>query len=113
MREYTDRFQGFQIRDCSYFGKPPTDIPPTFDIVKWKQHDEPMEVTDFITGKKKMQTEYCYSVGYLVYDKEEPCFRFQSVGLRWLEEHPSEEVERWIIKWTEYKLEELNNEYDC
>ena len=112
MREYTDRFQGFQIRDCNYIGEPPTDIPPTFDIVKWKQH-EPTETINLKTGKKEIRAEHCYSVGHLVYDKKEPCFRFQSVGLRWLEEHPSEEVERWIIKWAEYKLEELNNEHDC
>ena len=113
MREYTDRFQGFQIRDCSYIGEPPTDIPPTFDIVKWEQYDEPTEVTNLRTGKKEIRTEYCYSVGRLVYDMKESCFDFESIGLRWLEEHPSEKVERWIMKWAEYKLEELNNEYDC
>ena len=112
MREYTDRFQGFQIRDCNYFGEPPTDIPPTFDIVKWNQH-KPIETINLETGEKEMRAEHCYSVGLLVYDKKEPCFNFESIGLRWLEAHPSEEVERWIIKWAEYKLEELNNEHDC
>lgn len=104
MREYTDRFQGFQIRDCNYIGKPPTDIPPTFDVVKWKQY-EPTEVINF-------RTEYCYSVGRLVYDSKESCFDFESVGLRWLEEHPSEDVENWITKWCEYKRIELNKEYE-
>lgn len=112
MREYTDRFQGFQIRDCNYIGKPPTDIPPTFDIVKWEPYDEPREVIDFRTGEKKTTTESCYSVGRLVYDRKEPCFDFESIGLRWLEEHPSEDVEDWLMKWCEYKIIELNKEYE-
>lgn len=112
MREYTDRFQGFQIRDCNYIGEPPTDEPPTFDVVKWDEHVLPIVTTDFKTGEKEAKTEFCYSVGRLVYNRKEPCFNFKSIGLRWLEEHPSEEVERWLIKWAEYKLEELNEEYD-
>ena len=110
MREYTDRFQGFQIRDCNYIGEPPTDIPPTFDIIKWEQYDEPTKVTNLRTGKKEIRTEYCYSVGHLVYDKREPCFRLQSVGLRWLEVHPDEDVENWILAWCKHKEIELYEE---
>lgn len=51
--------------------------------------------------------EYCYSVGRLVYNAKEPDFDFNSIGLRWLEAHPDEDVENWLIKWAEYKLQEL------
>ena len=93
VKTYTDRYKGFQIRDCNYIGDPPTGIPPTFDVVKWDTED--------------WGEEYCYSVGRLVYDAKEPYFDFNSIGLRWLEAHPDEDVENWLIKWAEYKLQEL------
>jgi hypothetical protein len=93
VKEYTERYKGFQIRGMTYLGEPPTNIPPTFAIVKWDTKDD---------GK-----EYCYSVGYLEYNAKEPCFEFKSCGLRWLEAHPDEDVENWIIKWCDYKLQEL------
>lgn len=97
VREYTERYKGFQIRDVSYLGEPPTDIPPTFDVVKWESCDTPIEAFEF--------KEYCYSVGHLEYNEREPCFEFKSCGLRWLEAHPDEDVENWIIKWCDYKLQ--------
>ena len=93
VKEYTGRYKGFQIRDATYLGEPPTDIPPTFDVVKW-DNDGQIE-------------EYCYTVGTLEYNAKEPCFEFKSCGLRWLEAHPDEDVENWIIKWCDYKLQEL------
>lgn len=107
VKEYTERYKGFQIRDVTYLGEPPTNIPPTFDVVKWESYDTPTEAIDLLDGKRKTFTEYCYSVGHLVYDPKEPCFEFKSCGLRWLEAHPDEDVENWIIKWCEYKLQEL------
>ena len=92
IKAYTERYKGFQIRDVPYVGEPPTDIPPRFDVVKWQSYDPP---------------ECCYSVGYLEYNAKEPCFEFKSCGLRWLEAHPDEDVENWIIKWCDYKLQEL------
>ena len=99
VKEYTERYKGFQIRDVNYLGEPPTNIPPTFDVVKWKSYDTPREVIDLLDGKKKVSEEYCYSVGGLEYNA--------SCGLRWLEAHPDEDVENWIIKWCDYKLQEL------
>ena len=97
VKEYTERYKGFQIRDVSYLIKPPTNIPPIFDVVKWESYAEPYEVVDLLDGTKKTVEEYCYSVGCLEYKAKEPCFEFKSCGLRWLEAHPDEDVENWII----------------
>jgi hypothetical protein len=107
VREYTERYKGFQIRDVTYLGEPPTDTPPTFDVVKWKSYDTPIEARDLLDNKIKTFKEYCYSVGYLEYNVNELCFEFKSVGLRWLEAHPDEDVENWIIKWCDYKSQEM------
>ena len=109
VKEYTERYKGFQIRDVTYLGEPPKNIPPTFDVVKWES-DTPIEAVDIVDGKRKTFTEYCYSVGHLVYDPKEPCFDFESVGLRWLEAKPDEDVINWVIKWCEYKLQELDTD---
>lgn len=110
VKEYTERYKGFQIRDVIYLGESPKDTPPTFDIVKWEKYDRPTMTTNLRTGEQEESTEYCYSVGRLVYDAKEPCFDFEGVGLRWLEAHPDEDVEEWIIKWCEYKLQELDDD---
>lgn len=109
VKEYTERYKGFQIRDVICLGESPKDIPPTFDVVKWEKYDRPTMTVDLRTGKREESTEYCYTVGRLIYDAKEPCFDFESVGLRWLEAHPDEDVEKWIIKWCEYKLQELDD----
>ena len=97
IKAYTERYKGFQIRDVHYLGDPPKDAPTMYDVVQWYKDD----------GDK----EYCWSVGTLVYDPKEPCFDFNSTGLRWLECHPDEDVENWIMAWAEYKLRELYSDY--
>ena len=94
MKEYTDRYKGFQIRDMDYLGTPPTDRPPEYDVVYWYDED------------------YCYSAGRLWYDIKESCFRFGSVALRWLEVHPDKDVENWILAWCKHKEIELNEDED-
>lgn len=106
VKEYTEIFKDYQIRDVHYLGEPPKDKPIEFDIVKWCNH-KPIEVIDGETGEKKISTRTCYSVGRLIYNPKEPCFDFESIGLRWLEEHPDEDVEKWLINWAQYKLIEL------
>lgn len=93
VKEYTERYKGFQIRDVAYLGDPPQDAPLQYDVVKWETDE----------GGR----DYCWSVGNLVYDPKEPCFDFESIGLRWLEAKPDEDVINWVIKWCEYKLQEL------
>lgn len=106
---YTDRVDGYQIRDVVYLGKPPENAPPRFDIVKWEQA-EPFEAYNIRTGKKETKTEYCYSVAFLEWDSHEPQFVLHSVGLRWLEERPSEAVIEMVLRFCEEKGKELERE---
>lgn len=99
LREYTEKFEGFQIRDINYVGGAPDNAPIKFDVVVWKKNeynDEPKE--------------YCYSVANLIYDEKEPGFELRSVGMRWVDAHPSTRVENWIKAWCDYKMIELEKE---
>lgn len=112
---YTERVDGFQITDPTYFthnGLPLEPTPPTFDIVKWEQH-KPMKVTavNRINGKwvcrEEISTEHCYVVAALVWDRHEWCFDFNSVGLRWLEARPTETVIQMVLDFAEKKGKEI------
>lgn len=86
--DYTERIGGYQIRDVTYLFDPGNNsnkIPLEFDIVKWFQHD-PAVVTDLRTGVQTIQTEYCYTIGFLVWDSHESDFYLRSVGMRWVDE---------------------------
>ena len=107
---YTERVCGYQIRDVVYIGLPPKDTPPRYDIVKWHMHEKPFEAVDGLTGKRVTVTESCYTVGWLVWNRKEPCFEFESCGLRWLEENPPEEVVDMVLKFAEEKGKELEAE---
>ena len=110
---YTDRIDGFQIRDLNYIGLPPKNTPPGYDVVKWVQ-TEPRKVISFETMKEETITEYCYSVAHLVWNRKEPCFEFNSIGLRWLEANPTQAVIDMVLKFAEEKAKELeeNDEAD-
>lgn len=107
--DYTDRIDGFQIRDVCYFGKPPRDSPPMYDIVKWVQ-TEPYEAIDVRTGKRKNVVEYCYSVAALEWERKESGFDFKSIGLRWLESKPTERIIEAILDFAEKKTQEILKE---
>ena len=109
---YTERVEGYQIRDVVYFGKPPKDAPELYDIVKWNTHDKPFEAIDGTTGERITVTESCYTVGFLEWNRREPCFEFKSCGLRWLEENPPKEVIDMVLKFAEEKGKELEAEDD-
>ena len=104
--EYTPRVNGFQIQDVTYIGKPPEDAPTKFAVVKWVKADPPFEAIDR-NGKRKTVYEYCYVVGNLVWDDHEPGFDFESVGLRWLECRPDQEVVDMIMNFAHDKAMEL------
>lgn len=103
-----DHADGFQIMDVTYFGKPPADTPIEYDIVKWEQC-EPFEAYSLRDGKRHTYTEHCYSVGRLEWNDREPCFEFSSIGLRWLEANPPQEVVDMILKFAEEKAKELTD----
>lgn len=106
MKNYTERFEGLQIRDPVYICKKPANLPITYDIVKWVQ-TEPREVINGRTGKKEISTEYCYTVGWLKWDAKEEAFDFESCGLRWLGVNASESANKRIIEFAEQKEKEL------
>lgn len=110
---YTEKVDGFQIVDVSYFpGFEPKYETPRFDVVKWYQH-EPIDAVDLTTGQKKTSTESCFVVARLVWDAHEPGFDFESIGTRWLECKPTRKVIKMIqdfVREYDAKLSEQNDE---
>ena len=99
------KFKDFEIRDITYLGDPPKDRPIEFDLVKWQKY-EPYEVIDWQTGEKKLNTKYCFSIAKLLWNDHEPCFEFESIGLRYLK-YREDGLEEWLMKWCELKEYEL------
>lgn len=115
---YTERINGFQIADPTYIGLPPKDTPPTFDVIKWFKTD-PHEVCSVVRDKdgrwkteKTIKSEFCYVVGVIEWDQHEEDFLFRSIGLRWLEEKPTEAVVNMILKFCAEKEKEMPGRYD-
>ena len=106
IRTYGEEWNGFQFRSPAYLDG--HFEPYEFDLVKWETC-EPTEVTDFKTGKKKIQTRYCYSIGGLIWNKKECSFTFESVGLRYLQ-HRVDGLEDYILKFCEEMEKELDEE---
>ena len=80
-----------------------------YDIVKW-EHFPPRKVIDGKTGKEKYITESCYTVGWVYWNDHEPCFEFESCGLRWLEANPSPAVVQMVLDFCEKMTEEFEKE---
>lgn len=72
-RRYTPVVDGFQIRDVTYVDGRVDEYPELYDIVKWNG-------------------DHCYTVATLKWNAHEPCFEFQSCGMRWFEAEPTERV---------------------
>jgi hypothetical protein len=91
-------FKNFEIRQCTFVGDPPTpDYHKwNFDLVKWEKHRE-------------SDSEYCFSIGHLEWNRKEPCFEFRSCGLRYLE-YREDGLEEWLLKWCE--LKEIEYRYE-
>jgi len=111
--DYTDRVDGYQVRDVVYLGKPPENEPLKYSIDKWVPEDEPHMGTVFhiVDGRfvpeEKMITEYCYAVGQIEWDDRNATFQFSSVGMRWLEEAPSRAVINMILAFCAQKRREI------
>ena len=91
------RFKQFEIRQCTFIGNPPTPDYHrwNFDIVKWADDNS-----------------YCWSIGSLKWDKKEPGFNFESIGLRYLRDR-EDGLEEWLLKWCELKEVEYRYEEDA
>ena len=92
------KFKDFEIRPAIFLDGH-TD-PRRWDVVKWCKKDKPTKVIEWETGKEKMQDTFCYSVAHLWWNNKEPCWEFESVGTRFLEDY-EEGLCEWILKWTE------------
>lgn len=101
------RFKDFEIRPTTYLDGHIE--PKHYDVVKWDKRDEPIEVTDLRTGEKKMKDTFCYSVASIYWNEKEPCWEFESVGTRFLENYENGLCE-YILKWLE--LHDLCEEYN-
>ena len=91
------KFKEFEIRPTCYLDGHKD--PKNWDVVKWHDH-APIAVTDWHTGEKKVSTRSCYSVAFLTWDEKEQCWKFKSVGMRFLREYVDGLCE-FILKWTE------------
>ena len=110
--DYTDRVDGYQVRDVVYLGRPPENEPVKYSIDKWMPEEPHMgTVYHIVDGRfvpeEKMITEYCYSVGHIEWDDKNATFQFSSVGLRWLEEAPSRAVINMILMFCKQKAKEI------
>lgn len=105
---YTDEWNGFQIRQPTYLDG--HFEPYKFDLVKWEDHN-PMEVIDFDTGKKKISTRHCFSIGCLFWDSEDECFEFESCGLRYLECRV-DGLEEFILDFCKTMEKQLREDYE-
>ena len=105
---YTDRWNGFQFQAPVYLDGHYD--PYKFTLVKWKTC-VPFEAIDFYTRKKVTKTEYCFSIGALIWDPKEEAFDFESCGLRYLENR-IDGLEAFILDFAEMMEKELcDNEY--
>ena len=88
------RFKQFEIRKPTFLGNPPTEdyYKYNFDIVRWADDNS-----------------HCWSIGFLRWNKKEPCFEFESVGTRYFK-YREDGLEEWLLKWCE--LKELEYEYE-
>lgn len=87
-------YKNFEIRKPTLLGNPPSEdyFKYNFDVVKWN--------TDHSN---------CYSIGFLRYDKKEGNFKFESVGLRYLE-HREKGLEKFLLRWCELQKHIIESE---
>ena len=106
IRVYTDIWNDFQFRAPVYVDG--HFEPFKFSLVKWYDH-EPMEVTDWVTGEKKISTRACFVIGTLIWNDKGHYFNFESCGLRYLEER-IDGLEKFILDFCETMEQQLMGE---
>lgn len=107
VKTYTDRWNGFQFREPIYLDGRKDKY--RFDLVKWKNSTAPIEAIDAYSGKKIMVHEYCFSIGTLIWNTKEEAFKFESCGLRYLEDR-IDGLEKFIIDFALMMEEEFLDE---
>ena len=107
VKEYTEVWNDFQIREPVYLLG--NSKPYEYDVVKWQEHN-PIEVVDLRTGEKRISTRSCFTIATLTWDEKEPCFEFESCGLRYLENR-IDGLEDFILKFCNEKEQEILSDY--
>lgn len=62
------RFKDFEIRECTNTN----DKYNNFELLKWYKNGE---------------KEFCYVVAFITWNPKEPCWEFQSVGMRFIDDY--------------------------
>lgn len=114
--DYTERVDGFQIRDITSLLQKRKKNTPTksFDIVKWERIDPPRKMFSFNDkiGKfeEKMIEECCYSIAFLEWNDEEHEFELTTFGLRILTSGLTQDAMDMIVRFAEEKAKEFETE---
>lgn len=108
VRIYTEEWNGFQFRAPTYLDG--HFEPFKFDLIKW-ENQEPHEVIDWYSGKKRISDRYCYTVATLTWDSKECDFEFESCGLRYLE-HRVDGLEEFILDFCKMMKQSLRGTGD-
>ena len=77
------RFKDFEIRAC----KGVNARYHKFELVKWYKTNAPVEVINVETEEKVFKSDFCYVVAFLNYNDREPCWKFESVGTRFIDDY--------------------------
>lgn len=92
------RFKDFEIRPYkSLNGLTSQD---RYELIKWYKTESPIEVTIAETGEKKMKDTFCYVVAWITWNPKEPCWEFESVGMRFIDDY-EEGLCEYIKKFVE------------
>lgn len=92
------KFKDFEIRQVVFLDGH-TDL-KRWDVVKWYKTDKPTKVINWETGKEETKDTFCCSIARLWWNDKEPCWEFESVGTRFLENY-EEGLCEFVLKWCE------------
>ena len=114
--DYTERVDGFQIRDITRLLQKRKKNTPTksFDIVKWEQFDSPHKTLSFNDKsgefEETMIEECCYSIAFLEWNDEEHEFELTTFGLRILTSGLTQNAIDMIMRFAKEKAKEFETE---
>lgn len=89
------RMNEFGFSRVSFLGSDKDVFPNKIHIVKWV-NCEPTEYTSVEKRAYTTMTAYCYVIGSLEWNDNEPCWEFKSIGTRYLEVG-TEELNKWVL----------------
>ena len=77
------KYKNFEIRQPTLIGNPPSEdyFKYNFEVVRWDA-----------------EHKHCFTIAFLRYNRKECAFKFESVGLRYLE-YREKGLEQFLLKW--------------